>query len=420
MASTEALNALIENNSKWENYRINHSGIIDLKLAELKDFDLEGRILSNCDFSGADLENANLDKCKINDSIFNNTCLEGASLVFCSLSSSAFDKANLKSIIARESSIDDINFINTNLKEADFSHCKLAKCNFSESKLDSIKIDMSDIFSCKFNKISSVDLNITNTEFLKSIFNSSVFKKSLLQNLNFNNCYLQDFEISSSSMNTVNITRSNIAKFSLNDTKVSRINLSNSILTDVDLSQYDLPNTIFLYSAINNCVWPVQKGTTTITGKYLINPNLLGQPVQDVKGLSPSLRREIADAQYLKEILPGKGITSRLLLRIWGITTDYGQSLIRLTTVSTLTILLLSCIFVLCDGEISAWPENIKNGLNAIGYVSSTFFGFGVSGNLVMAKAQELLLLAARIFGFFTLGLWIGLAANKIGKLSAE
>ena len=107
-------------------------------------------------------------------------------------------------------------------------------------------------------------------------------------------------------------------------------------------------------------------------------------------------------------------------MRIWGLTTGYGQSLIRLTAISISIILFLSLIFVVSDGNISSWPNNLKNGLNAIGYVFSSFLGLGIKKDIGLCKMQELVLFSTRIFGFFILGLWIGLAANKLGKLSAE
>jgi hypothetical protein len=93
------------------------------------------------------------------------------------------------------------------------------------------------------------------------------------------------------------------------------------------------------------------------------NANLLGQPVQDIKGLTPSLRREIADAQYLKEKLAIENKISKFFLSIWGLTTGYGQSLIRLTTVSISLILFCTFIFILGDGNLGTWPTNFINGL---------------------------------------------------------
>lgn len=420
MASPDAYNSLIESTGRWEEYRSTHSGVIDLKLAEFKEFDFEGRNLSNCDFAGADFENANLDNCEICRSTFDNACLEGASLVNVCIVSSSFSHSNLKQIVVREAEMDKVRFCHANLKEAEFFNCSLHRSVFSDSDLHSVRIEMTNIEECRFNNINAEHATINDSELSKSTLNNCVFRRSAIKNLNSKNISITDVDFSHSLLDNVGLTDSNISKFLLCDASVSRFDLSGSSVSDVDLSQFDIENTILLGTAINNSVWPAQKGRTTILGRYILSPYLLGQPVQDVKGLAPSLRREIADAQYLREILRTERLTSRILLRLWGVTTGYGQSLTRLTAICALLILLLSFIFVICDGEVSPWPDNMRNGLNAVRYVVSHFIGLGIERNLVLSKMQQILLFLTRLMGFVILGLWIGLAVNRLGKLSAE
>jgi uncharacterized protein YjbI with pentapeptide repeats len=420
MASTEAYNALIGSDKQWYDFHSNHIGIIDLKLAELKDADIKGKDLSSCDLSGADLENANLDRCKFHKSVFSNTCLEGVSLVSCNISSCIFDNANLRKAVFRKTSLQNTNFSKTGLKKTEFINCKLHNCTFENADLGSAKIELTDIYCSKFNDIDSDNFYLINSEITKSSFGQSCFNHANFKGLNFKNCAMKNCQISSSELDEVDFINCDIYKLDLNNTSVYSLNFSKSTLTSVDLSQFDLPNTVFLDTAINKSDWPKQKGITTMTGRYIASHSLLGQPVQDLKGLSPTLRREIADAQYLREILKTNIGVTKYILKIWGFTTDYGQSLVRLSAVAILIILLLTSVFVVCDGNIAEWPNNIKNGLKAIGYVSSSFIGFGLNKSLIVARNQEYLLFIARVLGLFILGLWIGIAASKLVKLSAE
>lgn len=60
MPDAEALGALIAGDDSWRDFQSRTSEKIDLTFSDLRGVNLAGRILRNCDFTGAQLENANL------------------------------------------------------------------------------------------------------------------------------------------------------------------------------------------------------------------------------------------------------------------------------------------------------------------------------------------------------------------------
>jgi hypothetical protein len=198
-----------------------------------------------------------------------------------------------------------------------------------------------------------------------------------------------------------------------------QLDLTGSTLRNVSLRDFDLPHSVMLDVVVVECDWPRQCGTTSLLGKYQPSPYLLRQPIQDLRGLSPLLRREIADAQYLAEMhaQPG-GAIRNTWLRIWGASSAFGTSLTRLSLVAGSAMLLIALVILLIDKHLFVWPPDLKLIRDEFLIVGASLFGIGTSPQVTTGR--DLLLPVARILGFIFLGLWIGVAANRLGRLSSE
>jgi hypothetical protein len=158
---------------------------------------------------------------------------------------------------------------------------------------------------------------------------------------------------------------------------------------------------------------------------------LLGQAVQDLRGLSPRLRREVADAQYVDELhASATNVLRRIGLRAWGATTVYGQSIARLSIATGLLILTLTTLFFVAGSSAnspnsspseavmetsSAYDAASAN--QALAAVLEAFFGLGSDS---YAGWSAVIIVVARVAGFVILGLWISIAAQMLARLSAE
>lgn len=66
------------------------------------------------------------------------------------------------------------------------------------------------------------------------------------------------------------------------------------------------------------------------------------------------------------------------------------------------------------------WRMAVAAERKSILIVSSDFMGLQNNIQFHLTQMQNLIIVADRTLGYFVLGLWVGVAAVKLGKLSAE
>ena len=81
-------------------------------------------------------------------------------------------------------------------------------------------------------------------------------------------------------------------------------------------------------------------------------------------------------------------------------------------------MLLIALVILLIDKHLFVWPPDLKLIRDEFLIVGASLFGIGTSPQVTTGR--DLLLPVARILGFIFLGLWIGVAANRLGRLSSE
>lgn len=417
MGSIDAYSSLISSDSDWNDYLSKQSGLIDLKLSDLKNKDLSHRNLSNCNFSGADFENTNLDGCVFANSIFDNCCMENTSIVNGTLSSSSFRGTNMKKIVFRNTVMRNLDFDNVNFEGSELKNSEIISCNFKDSKLSSITLQGADFEDSKFIEVKGDDFNIEDCDFKRCDFNRVHFSEGVAVNSKFRIGTFYKFTMSSSSLDSISFINSGLDEVGFSNSAVSHLDFTDSAINNSDLAHFNLSDSIFLNTAFNKCNWPIQSGTTSFFGKYVVSDNLIGQPVQDLKGLYPSFRRKIADAQFLREMFLSRSWSKNILFRIWGFTTNYGQSLIRLVFVALALIVLLSILFSFSTISSSSLFIGLTDSVTTIAYA---FIGADLDNGTIFSSYQTACIFISRTSGFIILGLWIGLAANKVGRLSSE
>jgi len=199
----------------------------------------------------------------------------------------------------------------------------------------------------------------------------------------------------------------------------SGLDFSRSTLAECDLAQIGLETATMLETAIIACAWPSQRGHISLLGEYSASPYLLAQPVQDLKGVPPLVRREIADAQYLVRKLEAASSLTRRGMQLWGLFAGFGQSLTRLS-LSTLGLISLSTGAVLAARQqlFGVFSPNLVLLGRAL---DDSFQAFFALAELPAAShpTEFAVLVATRICGFVVLGFWLTIASQKLSRLGA-
>lgn len=428
-ASVEALAALTRSVDAWNHFRLLTTGPIDLTLASLQGKDLRGRSFAFCDLSGSELDEANLDRCSFDTTTLKNASLRNASMVSCKFSGVNASDAILDYSIIRESTLLNSNFSHAKLRHANISLCTFEGCTFDQTKMDGVRFVDTNFYGGILHKLQDTNVEFNRCKLLRIRMTDIRWHASSLIDCDLSDSSISDLEFSNGVITNTKMARADILRLATPDTEVLYIDFSYSTLRETDLAGIDLPHSTMLGMVISQCHWPRQKATIDWLGRYHKSPNLLAQPVQDLHGLSSTLRREVADAQYLNDLYrKADNLLVKYALWMWGATTAYGQSILRLSIVTLLLILVLSGIFivpdllVVPDFSINTVLRNLTTIPKTFALVSSAFLGIIDESTLAAYSNlfQHILLIVARISGFVVIGLWISIAAVKLSRLSAE
>jgi uncharacterized protein YjbI with pentapeptide repeats len=422
MASVEALDYLLNGEDAWSEYNKKAEGIIDLSFADLSKEDLRNRVFTNCDLSGAQMLQTNLDGAS-----FINSNLRGIQLIHASLIGCIFDevlaiRTNFYKTVIRDSQFSKVRFSNANFMGATLKNCRLEACHVMRSIITDTRFEKVVFINTILEELQGDDCyfteclftNYTNTTKIRlkrSNFNSCSFKNATLVNSKFERGEIINCEFLECGLNSL----------ILDGTKVEKLDLSFSTIKYIDIQALNPSKATLLNTAFVECIWPEQTGRITLTGKYIPSPFLISQPVQDVFGVSPALRREISDAQYIMSKINQAGnVKQKILFRIWGLTSAFGQSLTRLTISSILVVFIhtLGFNFIKCSAA-SSHILDMATLLSDFIYLGQVFMGFEASNITTINPIQALIVISARIVGLLALGLWITIASSQLNRLGS-
>jgi hypothetical protein len=344
--------------------------------------------------------------------------------------------------VMRNSKFVEVNFAGANLNGVKITDCTVESTIFENIETSGAQIVRSALTKCTFSEFNGTDVQLIRSKLNETSFHDMRWERCKITGCELLFCKVRNFAIAHGELSQSSIVKSELTTVSFPGSTVSSMDFSETRMRDMDLVELDLPNSTMMEVSIANCRWPRQQGTVSWTGRYKRSGHLMQQPVQDIYGIAPLLRREIADAQYLYELSQqDKNIVYTSILRLWGATTSYGQSITRLSAAVVVLILALSSILTIIDSQTDSGWARFWRLPSDVAAVSASFFDIGVDTTpakpecsqpsqnqagptkvtpVRMDQHRETILTIARVGGFLILGLWIGIAANKVGKLSAE
>jgi uncharacterized protein YjbI with pentapeptide repeats len=421
MPSAEALNSLLAGGVAWRDYVARTSGTIDLTFADPSGKDLSSLKFERCDFTGTQLDGANFDNATIHSCTFAGTNLSKASFVRCEVRKVTARKVIAESIIVRASSLADVELTESNMSAAMITASSLENCQFTKNHGSEFVL-----LSSKFEKCTLIDLVLDRLRVCECEFESSEWAEWKIGELEVLKTSVRGSKIARIRTKTGSLRSSGLTACTINRLVreesghlCHEVDLSRSTLADIDLRIVGLDTATMLETALIRCEWPKQRGRISLTGGYVASKDLLAQPVQDLKGVPPLTRRDIADAQYIVRKIETASRAGGFGIRLWGICTGFGQSVGRLSLM-TFGMIVASTIGILgVRGQLIGRYLHLEYLYHAARDSFDAFFSLASipvtdnSGELIVA-------ILTRIGGFVALGLWVKIASNKLSKLGAE
>ena len=189
--------------------------------------DYSWRVISNQDFTGKDLRDANFEGSIIKDADFSYANLEGASFRF--------------------SDIDKTNFKNVNLESADISRAALTNVDFSNANLNNAKMFGSALYGVHLKNTIMTNMD------LQAVYGNVFFDETILTNSDLS--YIQ--------LKSCDLTNSDLSNVVLYHTQFIACNFAG-----VDLSITDFrSDNKFQGSSLRNAILPDELFNTDLTAK---------------------------------------------------------------------------------------------------------------------------------------------------------
>ena len=176
-----------------KHYLVFHSQFIQLDLSakHLNEINLGGvQIQSNIKFNDASLIGANFSKAQLQEVNFTNALLNKASFMSAEIALCDFSKAQMRDADLVKSKIRETDFSRTLMWNVLLMHSEVVLCKFYKTSLDLANFYHSQIRICSFFRASLVGINcfnadIANSDFSRTNLHLSVFYNAKLQAVSF-------------------------------------------------------------------------------------------------------------------------------------------------------------------------------------------------------------------------------------------
>lgn len=243
---------------------------------------------------------------------------------------------------------------------------------------------------------------------------------------------LSGCDLFAASLEGASLSRARLSRANLHSTRLAGADLSGADLCDATLHQCDLTRVDFrtarlFGTKITEPTWWINLPTATLAGDVLFQSAIPEHPIQDVLGLPPLLRRQIADVQHLRDMHRRSHGATRRLVWLWGVCCGFGQSLGRLGLTAVVILLLFVTAYMFSDfslarpgdagGDVARYVGRPDFG-QALFFAITTFTAPGTSGQFPVGALGKVLLSAQGLVSFMLLGGLLSIFANKVSRLS--
>jgi uncharacterized protein YjbI with pentapeptide repeats len=346
MANVEHVEKLRLGVAQWNHWRQSTSVRPDLVGADLSNQRLEGIDLSNAfldavDFRKSDLRNVLLQRATITSADFSGAELADGDLSESNLNGSIFQGTSLARVKAQAADFTNAVIADCDLNGADCSHARFHQASLKNVSLGNARLTESALIETAIENSHLGSCDLTSARILKSWLKSCDLGAATLTS-----AHISEVRFNGCSLRKARIDRAYIEATEFEGVDAHEIDASSSVLIRPSLVSLNLATALLFDTRIIDPIWPLQPVRADVLGAPTFAPTLFRHPVHDVKGLSPSLRRTVADAQLLREYWENSVNNSgkRIALRLWGITCNYGQSIFRWTMLTLCVLFAFSLL----------------------------------------------------------------------------
>lgn len=414
----EMIDLLFESDVKWNKYITEKDGdVIDFSFLVLKEKELCNRIFINCDFTGIQFNFLNFDGSIFKNCKFENACILYASFVGCEFFDCIFSNDYIEQAIFRNTKILQCTFNTEQLWQIDVLSCEINNTSITNSCFKKIKIINSTVFITQINKSIIKNIDIKECTFQNINISRYVFHTFQIDKTLFNECSFCDGIIRFGNTNKTNFCKSTIQSLRVKSHNLKECEITQSQMRKLDLKEWCLSETVYVESHFDSCTWPDMNYKSSVFGGLKIPSHLPVTPVQDMSGINPMLRRTIRDSQYLYYIdKKCNNVIKKLFFCCWGITSGYGQSVIRLLTTLFGGTMIIATTGMFRDhviGKTIEWNKFFQ-------YFFSIFLKVIDADSVYNITLNPWVVFIAQLFGLIWFGLLIGVVASKLTQLGAD
>lgn len=253
-----------------------------------------------------------------------------------------------------------------------------------------------------------------------------------LTTANLSQADLTDADLSSAKLEGASLVRARLTGATLSNARLGKADftgadLSGATLHQTDLTGVDFKDARLFGTRITEPTWWVALPSATRAGETLFQQGIPEHPIQDVMGLPPLLRRQIADVQYLRDLHRKLGPAGRRLMWLWGITCSYGQSVVRWSLVSALIAVFFAVLYMftllnmpyhhLEKGQLVGTVQQPDFG-RALYFSISTLMTLGLGDEVPITTVGRVITSVEVVLGYVMLGGLLSILANKLARLS--
>lgn len=418
--SNELSEALIAGQEKWEQAVSALSGRFEIIGVDFTDIRFTDRFIKGVKFSGCKFDLVNFRKTSLHEVKFTN-----CTFLRSSLSLVKFEGVSLSKNEFIDSSANQVEFNNgifelTKLKGGDYkdvviSNSELTQTNFENLAVSSLEIIGNSVSNLGFHGVEADVMTIN-----KCVVDDIDYQNTNIGWLSVLSSRIRGLSILDGNIDNLEVSDCDALSFSISSFDVENIDLSGSIIRKSDLQGFPIEKAILSNTTLRECQLPEQNGKKTWYGNFSASERLLAHPAQEIFGLDADLQSSIYEQQILERFsaASAKNLITKTCFCLWGLLTDYGRSLSRFALFCVLAITVFAGLQVHSCGYIpDTEPSLLQICIDAFTYKAQIFLGFPVAtSDLALCKTEHDLYM--RLTGFICMGLWIGLAANRLGFLS--
>lgn len=419
--SRKLSDALVDGQAEWDAAIAECYDPIEIRATEFSNVRFENLHVRNATFVGCEFDLVTLKDVQFFKSVFTDCTFVRSAFL-----SAKFLDCQFSGLTLQDSSSRLLSFKGGNLK----------KTTFSGGGYSVLYIENSLVQDANFSRCHSSSLKIRGSiiELIRldnMIANSVIIETAKGKSITVANCELETHKLLDSSISDLCIKESEVPDLRIEDStlynleithnSLSWIDLSRSSIFDADLTTFPIETAVLAKTNFRRCTWPSQLGTTTWYGGFEPAERLLDHPAHEIEGLGPQLSSEISQGQLLAQLSEAskKSLPRRVSFLLWGFLTDYGRSLTRFAVYCLLAISFISALQVVECTPLRQMEalEISSQFVEAWKYKTQVFLGFPTSQNTSACRTSYDF--SMRVVGFVSIGLWVGLAANRLGFLSA-